>query len=150
MPGVHLAIGGSGRDKPRLERMAHDRVHFVGRVADDDLPAFYGCGDAFAMLCRDQWGGLEKEGFGIVFLEAASCGVPQVAGRSGGSADAVLDGVTGVVVDEPRDVDAVTRALRQVLDPDTNAAMSAASRNRVVDEFDYDILARTLHRVLDA
>lgn len=150
MPGVHLAIGGSGRDKPRLERMAHDRVHFVGRVPDDDLPAFYGCGDAFAMLCHDRWGGLEKEGFGVVFLEAAACGVPQVAGRSGGSADAVLDGVTGVVLDDPRDVDAAVRAFQHVLDPDTNTAMSAASRNRAVDVFDYDILARTLHGVLRA
>jgi phosphatidylinositol alpha-1,6-mannosyltransferase len=150
LPGVHLAIGGTGRDRERLQKMAHDRVHLVGRVEEEDLAAFYGCGDAFAMLCRDQWGGLEKEGFGIVFLEAASCGVPQVAGRSGGSADAVADGVTGVVVDHPRDVDAVAVALQRVLDPEVNAAMSAASRQRAVEVFDYDILARALHAVLDA
>ena len=65
------------------------------RVANDDLPALYGCADVFTMLCRNRWGGLEQEGFGIVFVEAAACGVPQVAGDSGGAAEAVVDGVTG-------------------------------------------------------
>jgi phosphatidylinositol alpha-1,6-mannosyltransferase len=150
LPGVHVAIGGTGRDRDRLAKKAHDRVHLVGRVSEDDLPAFYGCGDAFGMLCRDQWGGLEKEGFGIVFLEAASCGVPQIAGRSGGSADAVAHGETGLVIDRPRDVAAVADALRTVLDPDTNARMGAASRQRAVDTFDYDLLARNLQGALHA
>lgn len=149
LEGVHVAIGGAGRDHDRLARMAGARVHLVGRVADDLLPAFYGCGDAFAMLCRDQWGGLEKEGFGIVFLEAAACGVPQVAGRSGGSADAVADGETGVVVDDPRDVDAVAAAITSVLEPTTNARMAAASRARAVGEFDYDLLAVRLRDALE-
>ena len=148
MPGVHVAIGGTGRDADRLAKKAGPRVHLVGRVSDDDLPAFYGCGDAFAMLCRDQWSGLEKEGFGIVFLEAAACGVPQVAGRSGGSADAVADGETGVVVDDPRDTAAVVAALTRVLDPDTNARMAAASRHRAETVFDYDLLATTLQEAL--
>ena len=150
LDGVNLAIGGTGRDHARLARMAGERVHLVGRVPDDLLPAFYGCGDVFAMLCRDRWRGLEKEGFGIVFLEAASCGVPQVAGRSGGSADAVAHGDTGVVVDDPRDVDAVVAALASVLDPLTNARMAAASRERAVEEFDYDLLAARLHTALRA
>ena len=59
-------------------------------------PPLYGCADVFAMLCRNRWGGLEQEGFGIVFLEAAAAGVPQVAGRSGGSHEAVVDGETGL------------------------------------------------------
>ena len=59
------------------------------------LPDLYGCADVFAMVCRSRWGGLEQEGFGIVFVEAAACGVPQVAGDSGGAAEAVDDGVTG-------------------------------------------------------
>jgi len=150
LPGVHVAIGGTGRDADRLKGLAHDRTHLLGRVDDLDLPAFYGCGDAFAMLCHDRWGGLEKEGFGVVFLEAAACGIPQVAGRSGGSADAVVDGETGVVVDEPRDVGAVARALHEVLEPATNLAMGAASRKRAVEEYDYDLLAARLREVVGA
>lgn len=148
LDGVHLAIGGTGRDRDRLVRAAGDRVHFVGRVGDDRLPLFYACADVFAMVCRDQWGGLEKEGFGIVFLEAAACGVPQVAGRSGGSADAVEHGVSGLVVDDPRDTAVVAGALRRVLDPDTNAAMGAAARRRAVELFDYEVLAKTLQAAL--
>jgi phosphatidylinositol alpha-1,6-mannosyltransferase len=144
LDGVHLAIGGEGRDRARLERRAGDRVRFLGRVPGADLPALYGCADAFAMLCRDRWGGLEREGFGIVFLEAAACGVPQVAGRSGGSADAVLDGVTGVVVDRPDDVDAVTAALARVLAPEVGTAMGRRSRQRAEACFDYDRLAGVL------
>ena len=71
-------------------------------MPDDDLAASYGAADVFAMLCRNRWLGLEQEGFGIVFLEAAAAGVPQLAGASGGAAEAVVDGVTGTVVRDPR------------------------------------------------
>ena len=148
LDGVHLAIGGTGRDADRLARLAGERVHLVGRVDDELLPSFYGCGDVFGMLCRDQWGGLEKEGFGIVFLEAAACGVPQIAGRSGGSADAVADGETGFVLDDPRDVAAVSRAITAALEPETNARLSAASRARAVEVFDYDLLAAAMQHAL--
>jgi len=145
---VTVVIGGGGRDRRRLERLAAQhapgRVHFLGRVADDDLPALYGCVDVFAMLCRDRWGGLEAEGFGIVFLEAAAAGVPAVAGRSGGSHEAVVDGETGVVVD-PRDIDAVRGAIDSLLrDHDLRTAMGRAARARAVDELAYDVLVDRL------
>jgi phosphatidylinositol alpha-1,6-mannosyltransferase len=85
----------------------------LGRVDDADLIPLLGSADAFAMLCRNRWAGLEQEGFGIVFLEAAACGVPVVAGRSGGSAEAVIDGQTGLffAAQEPAALqDALTRA----------------------------------------
>jgi phosphatidylinositol alpha-1,6-mannosyltransferase len=113
-------------------------------VADADLPALYGCADVFAMLCRDRWGGLEAEGYGIVFVEAAACGVPSVAGRSGGSAEAVVDGETGFVV-EPRDVGAVRAALDRLLrDDELRARMAAAARTRAATELSYDALAARL------
>ena len=86
-PTLVVAIAGAGRDRHRLERLAAEHgapVRFLGRVPDADLPALYGCADVFAMLCRNRWAGLEQEGFGIVFLEAAAAGVPQIAGDSGG------------------------------------------------------------------
>jgi phosphatidyl-myo-inositol dimannoside synthase len=96
-------------------------------------------------LCRSRWGGLEQEGFGIVFLEAAACGVPQVAGDSGGAAEAVADGKTGLVVGHPSDVSAVTTALARLLDdPDRRRAMGTAARDRTVAEFGYDRLAGRL------
>ena len=66
-----------------------------------DKTALLGSADVFAMACRNRWAGLEQEGFGIVFLEAAAAGVAQVAGDSGGAAEAVVDGETGLVVPTP-------------------------------------------------
>ena len=145
--GAQLAIAGAGRDRVRLERRARGRVQFLGRVADDDLPALYACADVFAMCCRDRWRGLEAEGFGIVFLEAAACGVPAVAGRSGGSHEAVADGDTGFVV-APRDVGAVRDAIRRLLDDDDlRVRMGEAARRRAVGEFEYDRLVSLLEPV---
>jgi phosphatidylinositol alpha-1,6-mannosyltransferase len=152
-PKLQIAVAGSGRDQRRLERLATHHgspVRFLGRVPEHELPVVQGMGDCFAMLCRERWGGLEQEGFGIVFLEAAACGVAAVAGRSGGSAEAVVDGVTGVVVDDPRDVSAVVAALDRILgDAELRAAAGVAARERIVADFGYDVLARRLQEALD-
>ncbi|QGG95579.1 glycosyltransferase family 4 protein [Actinomarinicola tropica] len=148
-PSLLVAIGGGGRDRARLERLARRRgapVRFLGRVPDADMPALYGCADLFAMVCRgNRWAGLEQEGFGIVFLEAAAAGVPQVAGRSGGSHEAVDHGTTGLVVDDPTDAGQVARAIEQlVVDPERRREMGRAARARVETELTYDVLARRL------
>jgi phosphatidylinositol alpha-1,6-mannosyltransferase len=118
-------------------------------VPDELLPAAYGCGDLFAMLCRNRWAGLEQEGFGIVFVEAAACAVPSVAGDSGGAAEAVADGETGVVVRAPDDPELVADALAGLLDDDElRARMGAAARRRAESEFSYGGLATRLDRAL--
>jgi len=151
-PGLTVAIGGWGRDRARLAaRIAarHAPVRLLGRVDDDRLPALYGAADLFVMACRNRWLGLEQEGFGIVFLEAAAAGVAQVAGRSGGAAEAVADGVTGVVVDDPRDPGALATVMRRLLsDDEERRAMGAAARARAVESFGYDALARRLAAAL--
>jgi len=150
--GVTMLIGGTGRDHDRLQRLIDELqapVRLLGRVSDDDLPALYGCADAFMMLCRNRWGGLEQEGFGIVFAEAAACAVPQIAGDSGGAAEAVVDGETGMVVCDPRNVDAVAESLRSLLGDTTRRnQMAMASRARAVNEFDYAVLVARLAAAL--
>lgn len=151
-PNLELVIAGAGRDEGRLARLARDRgapVRFLGRVSFEDLPLLYGCADVFTMLCRNRWLGLEQEGFGIVFLEAAACGVPQVAGASGGAAEAVDDGVTGIVVDDPNNVDEVVKAFEYLLDDDAvRRSMGAAARVRAEAEFSYEVLAEKLWNTL--
>lgn len=151
-PTLQVVVAGTGRDEGRLTRLARRTsapVRFVGRVDDEDLVALLGCADVFAMLCRDRWRGLEQEGFGIVFLEAAACGLPVVAGRSGGSAEAVDDGATGIVVDDPHDVDAVVAAIGRYLDePGRARRAGAAGRRRAETDFAYDRLAYRLHEAL--
>jgi phosphatidyl-myo-inositol dimannoside synthase len=150
--GLRLALAGGGRDRKRLEILAVELgapVHFLGRVSDEDLPVVFGFGDVFAMPCRNRWGGLEQEGFGIVFVEAAACGVPQLAGRSGGSAEAVDHAETGLIVDQPDSAASVTQALRQLLGADTDlASMGVASRQRAQELFSYDVLAARLKEAL--
>jgi phosphatidylinositol alpha-1,6-mannosyltransferase len=153
-PDLLLVIAGGGRDDTRLRRLAAELdapVRFLGRVSNESLPQLYACADLYAMLCRNRWGGLEQEGFGIVFVEAAACGVPQIAGASGGAAEAVAHGETGLVIDRPDDVDAVAAAMRSLLDdPARRAAMAEAGRSRAVAEFSYDVLAERLGRSLGA
>ena len=100
---------------------------------------------ATAVLCRNRWLGLEQEGFGIVFLEAAAAGVPQVAGASGGAGEAVEDGVTGVMVRRPTEARDVAGAIGDLLDdPDRARAMGERARLRAEASFDYDLLAPRL------
>lgn len=153
-PNLVAAIGGAGRDRRRLDRLVATTgapVRLLGRVDDDDLPSLYGCADVFAMLCRNRWAGLEQEGFGIVFVEAAAAGVPQVAGDSGGAADAVVDGETGLVVRRPADVDQAAAALARLVDDAAlRAEMGAAGRRRVERDLSYDALAARLLQALAA
>jgi phosphatidylinositol alpha-1,6-mannosyltransferase len=147
-----VLIGGSGRDADRLQKLItqlHAPVRMLGRVSNEQLPLLYGCADLSAMLCRSRWGGLEQEGFGIVFSEAASCGVAQIAGKSGGAADAVIDGVTGRVVQEPSNVALVASAINDLLDDGAlRRLMGDASRARALQVFDYDVLTKALAAVL--
>ncbi|MEO6987865.1 MAG: glycosyltransferase family 4 protein [Aquihabitans sp.] len=151
-PTMEVVIGGRGRDTARLQRLIDKTAsptRMLGRVEDEHLPALYGAADVFSMACRNRWFGLEQEGFGIVFLEAAACGVPQIAGQSGGSAEAVEHGETGLVVDDPSSVHELMAALDTLLsDPDSRTVMGAAGRVRAVEEFSYDVLAARLQEAL--
>ncbi len=151
-PGLTVAIAGTGREADRLVaqvRRLGAPVRLLGRVPEEDKVALLGAADVFAMACRNRWGGLEQEGFGIVFLEAAAAGTPQVAGDSGGAAEAVLDGVTGLVVRRPEDPAEVAAALRRLLaDEGLRRRMGEAARRRAVEEYDYGALAAKLAAAL--
>ena len=147
-PDLTVAVAGAGRDKERLQRLVTATgapVRLLGFVPDEAMPALLGAADVFAMPCRSRWAGLEQEGFGIVFLEAAACGVAGVAGASGGSHEAVAHGETGFVVRRPEDPVAVAAALARLLDdPPLCLAMGAAARRRAEQSFAYDGLAEDL------
>lgn len=152
-PEVRLIIGGSGREENRLQSQI-DRlgapVRLLGRISDDEVVRLYGASDLMAMLCTSRWAGLEQEGFGIVFLEAASAGIPQLAGRSGGAAEAVSHAKTGLIVDA-EDQESVLDALDCFVgDPVLRHEFGEASRRRAIADFDYDGLAERLDRAINA
>lgn len=98
---VHYALIGIGEDKDYLQKLAEDEhvspfVHLLGHVSMDDLPRWHNAADIFMMPNREING--DVEGFGMVFIEAAACGKPSIAGRSGGTGDAVINEKTGFLV----------------------------------------------------
>jgi phosphatidyl-myo-inositol dimannoside synthase len=151
-PNLRVAIGGSGRDAKRLRTLAARLgapVTFLGRVADDKLSDWLGASDLMVMDCRSRWFGLEQEGFGIVFVEAAATGVAQIAGRSGGSHEAVQNGVTGFVVGDSRSADLLAKAIRTLMtDNNRRLAFGRAAGEVAVAQFYWNSLAKRLSREL--
>ncbi len=152
-PGIKAVVAGQGRELRRLRRQV-DRlrapVELPGRLSDLDVAELYGAADLMVMPCNSRWFGLEQEGFGISFLEAAATGTAQIAGRSGGAHEAVEHGVTGLILDDPDDVNALVGAIGRMIDrPDQRLDMGRAARRRAVEHFDYDLLARRLSDALD-
>jgi phosphatidylinositol alpha-1,6-mannosyltransferase len=118
-------------------------------VPPADLPAHYAAGDVFAMPCRTRRAGLDVEGLGMVFLEAAACGRPVVAGTSGGAPEAVQEGVTGHVVD-PRSPAAVAGTIAALLDDPARAReMGRAGRRWVEQRWSWDSIAATFSDLLE-
>lgn len=152
-PTVRLLIVGSGPERSRLEQFAARRavsrhVVFAGAIADRDLPACFAAGDVFAMPCRSRWGGLDTEGLGTVFLEAAAVGCPSVAGNVGGAPEAVIDGQTGLVVDGTKDGAIAAALMRLLRTPSEARAFGAAGAARVHRDLTWSSLARRLEYLL--
>ncbi|CAB5036994.1 MAG: glycosyltransferase [Actinobacteria bacterium] len=132
-PKCKLLLVGTGNYKKRLEKLVRnlkvqDSVIFTGRVAHELLPAYYRLGDIFAAPCRSRYGGLEVEGLGIVYLEASACGVPVIAGKSGGAPDAVLDGKTGILVNGRDHLEVSAALIKLLADEKLRSQMGTAGR----------------------
>jgi phosphatidyl-myo-inositol dimannoside synthase len=148
VPEASLLIVGDGPDRDRLERLTADTpdgsVAFAGQVSEGDLPRYYRAGNVFAMPCRSRLGGLEVEGWGNVFIEAAACARPVVVGDSGGARESLVPGETGLLVNGA-DVAEVADAVGSLLaDPERADAMGRAGRDRVERAFGWSRAAEQL------
>lgn len=154
VPDVTYLIVGNGPFKNQLDELAselgvRDRVIFAGRVSDDELPEFYALSDVFVMPSRARLGSNDVEGFGIVFLEAAASAKPVVAGRSGGIEDAVVDGLTGLVVD-PSDARDIGQALIRLLTNDElRGRLGRQGRDRAQKEYTWSIVGAEVQDILE-
>jgi rhamnosyl/mannosyltransferase len=108
-----------------------ERVHFVGQVPDEELPAYYGAADLFVLPASHR-----SEAFGVVQLEAMAAGKPVVSTDLGtGTSFVNQDGMTGFVV-APRDAPALAGAINRLLeDPERRRSMGEAGRRRVLEHF---------------
>ncbi|EFE77960.1 glycosyltransferase family 4 protein [Streptomyces filamentosus] len=153
VPDAVLLLTGDGPYARTLHRLAAatgvaDAVVLVGGRPHPEMPEHYAAADVFAMPCRTRRRGLEVEGLGIVFLEAAAAGLPVLVGDSGGAPDTVRDGETGYVVDG-RDTAAVADRLVALLrDRAAAAAMGEKGRAWVREVWGWDGAYETLAGLL--
>ncbi|SFK59797.1 glycosyltransferase family 4 protein [Geodermatophilus ruber] len=154
-PDARLLLVGGGPDEAGLRRAIaarglQDSVVLTGPVPPEQLPEHYAAGDVFAMPCRTRRGGLDVEGLGMVYLEAAACGRPVVAGTSGGAPETVQEGVTGHVVADPRSPEAVAATIADLLaDPERARRMGAAGRAWVEQRWSWTTIAATFAELLE-
>jgi phosphatidylinositol alpha-1,6-mannosyltransferase len=149
-PDLRYAVVGTGEERAVLEAEARDlgvadRVRFLTDVPDRDLPAIYNCAEIYLGVSRlmEQ----RVEGFGISLTEASACGVPVIAGRSGGIPAAVRDGETGLLVDAAR-ADVVAEAVGGLLDdPALRLRLGAAGRRAVESHYNWDRVTAELRRI---
>ena len=154
-PQATYLIVGAGEEFAYLQALADemgvaDSVIFTGRVADEALLGYYAACDVFIMPNREIDGDIE--GFGMVYLEASAAGKPVIGGRSGGTEDAILDGITGLRVDGTSVVQIADAVIALLNDPDTSRIMGERGRLRVEREFSWEsivdkthVLATTIH-----
>ncbi len=142
---LELLLVGKGRKEGALRAQATREevpVRFVVDAPWSELPGLYAGIDIFCMPCRSRWGGLEIEGLGLVYLEAAAAGIPVLAGTSGGSPETVVPAETGYVVSSEADI--VEAVAMLAADPQRRARLGAAGRRRVEEEATWEAVARRL------
>ena len=150
---AHILLIGTGPYLNHLENLAkkfavQDSITFIGRIQYSDLPRYISAGDVFAMPSRSRLAGLEVEGLGIVYLEASDCGLPVVAGKSGGAPDAVIEGETGITVDG-RDPAEIARAVIYLFDNPIKAnEMGQRGREWIISNWRWDIWSTKFSELL--
>lgn len=153
---LRYLIVGKGREEERLKNLAdkmglNEYVVFAGYVPDEELPLYYNLCDIFVLPNRiTEQTSLrgDYEGFGIVFLEASSCGKPVIGGKTGGVSDAVVHGETGLLVD-PLSAEEIALAIVDLLQNERKAAEYGRNgRQRAVKGFDWKVLSKKLEKIL--
>lgn len=153
VPDAHVLMVGQGPYLSHLKKLvAHhkldEHVSFIGRIQYAQLPQYICAGDVFAMPSRSRFFGLEVEGLGIVYLEASACGLPVIAGSSGGAPDAVVNGVTGFVVDGQNNQEIAAAAVRLLSDLDQAKKMGAAGREWIIENWRWEIWSERFNKLL--
>lgn len=143
VPDVLYLVVGEGEQREQLEALCSELglccyVHLLGYVENSQLPALYCASDLFVMPTKS------VESFGISFLEANACGKPVIGGWSGGTADAIVDGETGLLVD-PHNVDEIAAAIVRLLtDRELARQLGKNGRQRVEQELSWEKVGERL------
>ena len=149
---LRYLIVGTGPEEQNLRALADEHgvsefVQWLGRVPDHQLPALYRLADVFIMPSRDL-PGQPIEGFGLVYLEANLAGTPVIGGRTGGTADAIAEGVSGLLVDPESPADIAAATTRLLTDMDLAQRLGAEGRRRALENFTWDNVAQRFQAAL--
>ncbi len=152
-PDAHILLIGEGPHRGHLQKLVSNlgvvnSVTFIGRIQYSELPRYICVGDIFAMPSRSRLGGLEVEGLGIVYLEASACGLAVIAGKSGGAPDAVLEGVTGLIVDGTNPNDVARAAIDLLSEPIRAENMGREGRDWIEKNWSWDSWSSTFNSLL--
>ncbi len=153
-PNAALVFVGEGPHRKVLEQLVkkhglEKHVFFIGKISYAELPKYICMGDVFAMPSRSRLFGLEVEGLGIVYLEASACGLPVIAGASGGAPDAVLQGQTGFVVDG-NNLDQIAQACVDLLaSPELRRKLGERGRSWTKENWGWPIWSRRFNELLE-
>ena len=153
VPRAHLLLIGEGPYREHLQNLVHQlklesSVTFIGRIQYQDLPMYICVGDIFAMPSRSRLMGLEVEGLGIVYLEASSCGLPVLAGDSGGAPDAVIQNETGLVVSGTDNIEIASAAVALLTNLEASQKMGTVGRQWIVDNWRWEIWSKAFEELL--
>jgi phosphatidyl-myo-inositol dimannoside synthase len=153
-PRAHLVLSGGGPYKHKLlkkikNRNLQDSVTFLGRMNQSELANHYGMSAVFAMPNRTRLFGLDVEGLGMVYLEAAACGLPTIGGLAGGVPDAMVDQSTGFLVNPKKKVELISRLDFLLQNPQVARQMGEAGREWVVLNWQWASRQATLKQSLD-
>jgi phosphatidylinositol alpha-1,6-mannosyltransferase len=154
IPGALLLLIGSGPREEYLRKLIakhglESDVILLGRVAYDQLPNHFLLGDVFVGPSRSRLAGLEVEGLGIVYLEASSCGLPVIAGDSGGAPDAVLKDKTGLIIDSTSIKEISDACINLLSSPKLAEKLGANGRNWVVEAWNWDLWGNKFAEILE-
>ena len=154
VPSAHLLLVGEGPYREHLQNLVkqhklENSVTFIGRIQYNDLPMYICAGDIFVMPCRSRLMGLEVEGLGIVYLEASACGLPVLAGNSGGAPDAVVQNKTGLVVDGTNNKQIATAAIELLTNVESSQKMGIAGRQWIIDNWRWEIRSKDFENLLN-
>lgn len=154
VPNAHLLLVGQGPYLEHLQKLVKEHglensVTFIGRVDYKELPQYLCVGDIFAMPSRSRLKGLEVEGLGIVYLEASSCGLPVLAGNSGGAPDAVKQSETGLVVNGTDEKQIASAAIELLNNSDSSKKMGLAGRQWIVNNWRWETWSKEFEALLN-
>lgn len=151
---IQWNIAGKGPDLQYMQDLVENlnlnkNVSFKGFITDEELPNFYAQSDVFILCSREAKSSIAVEGFGLVFLEAQSCGIPAIGTNTGGIPDAIEHSNGGYLIEQDNEQELTEILLNLVNNPAVLEEQKVLARNRVLNGFTWNHYNKKLFNILN-